>query len=192
MSWIPVIKIGIWNAWILMLYYPLNPLILIAIDKAVGTGDIFQKGGEVPHEKKAKRDYVIYLIITILLIIYSIFLPLKLGTVWFYAGLMIYLLGFVIFIITIFNIASTPKGKLFSGAAYRFSRHPGYLSMIIIHFGVGIASASWIFLLLSAIIMVLLNSSVIYEEQVCLEEFGEEYQVYMNRIPRWLGIPKSK
>ena len=192
MSWIPVFEIGIWNAWILMLYYPLNPLILIAIDKVVGTGDIFEKGGKVPQEKKAKRDYAIYMIITIILIIYSIFLPLQLGAVWFYTGLIIYLMGFVIFIITIFNIASTLKGKLFSGAAYRFSRHPAYLSMTIIHFGIGIASASWVFLLLSAIIMVLLNSSVIYEEQACLDEFGEEYRAYKNRTPRWIGIRKSK
>ena len=192
MSWLPVFKIGLWNAWILMLYFPLHPLIMIVVDKAVGTGDIFKKGGEVPQEQKEKRDYAIFLAITLLLIIYSIFLPLKLGTAWFYTGLTIYLAGLTIFIIAIANIAVTPEGQLFITGLYYYSRHPGYLSLMIINMGVGIASASWIFLLLSAIIMVLLNSSAIAEERACLEIFGDEYQAYMNKVPRWIGIPKSK
>jgi len=192
MSWIPVFKIGLWNAWILMLYFPLHPLIMIVIDKAFGTGNIFKKGGEVPQEKSEKRDYFLILAITLVLIIYSVFLPLKIGTAWIYTGLTIYLIGLVIFIIAIANIASTPEGQLFTKGLYKYSRHPGYLSYMTMNVGVGIASASWIFLLLSAIIIVLLNSGAIAEERACIDIFGDEYQAYMDKTPRWVGIPKSK
>jgi protein-S-isoprenylcysteine O-methyltransferase Ste14 len=29
------------------------------------------------------------------------------------------------------------------------------------------------------------------EEQGCLDSFGDEYKKYMERTPKWLGIPKS-
>ena len=192
MSWLPTFKIGLWNAWMLMLYFPLHPLIMIVVDKVVGTGEIFKKMGDVQYEKGEKRDYVIFMIVTILLIAYSIFLPLKLGTAWFYAGLSIYLVGLAIFLTAIVNVATTPPGQLFTKGLYHFSRHPMYIAVSIINVGVGVASASWIFLLLSVVIIVLYTSQVVAEERGCLETYGAEYQEYMNRTPRWIGIPKSR
>jgi hypothetical protein len=55
MSWVPAFKIGLWNAWILMLYWPLLQLIVTLVDKAVGTGQIMKKMGDVPLDKKEKR-----------------------------------------------------------------------------------------------------------------------------------------
>ena len=43
MSLTPVFEIGLWNAWILMLYFPLHPLLMILIDRLVGMGDIAKK-----------------------------------------------------------------------------------------------------------------------------------------------------
>jgi len=81
MSWIPAFQIGLWNAWILMLYFPLHPLIMIVVDKAIGTGEIFRKMGDVPYEKGEKRVFVIYMVVLLVLLAYSVFLPLELGTV---------------------------------------------------------------------------------------------------------------
>ena len=192
MSWFPIFEIGLWNAWILMLYFPLHPLIMIVVDKAVGTGEIFKKMGEVPYEKGEKRDYVISMVVMVILTIYSVFLPLKLGTAWFYAGLTVYLVGLAIFLTAIVNVATTTLGQLFTKGLYHFSRHPMYIALLIINVGVSIASASWIFLLLSVVIIVLYTSQVVAEERGCLETYGDEYQEYMNRTPRWIGIPKSR
>ena len=192
MSWLPTFKIGLWNAWILMLYFPLQSLIMIAVDKAVGTGDIYKKMGDLPYEKREKRVYMIYLVVIILLIAFSVFLPLKLGTIWFYAGLTIYLVGLAILLTAFVNVATTPMGQLFIKGLYHFSRHPLYLSGLIMNVGVGIASASWVFLLLSVVIMVLMDFQVVSEERGCLETYGDEYQEYLNKTPRWIGIPKSR
>jgi protein-S-isoprenylcysteine O-methyltransferase Ste14 len=192
MSWLPTFEIGLWNAWILMLYFPLHPLIMIAVDKVVGTGEIFKKMGDVPYEKGEKRDYVISMVVTLLLIAYSIFLPLKLGTAWFYAGLTVYLVGLAMLLTSIVNISTTPLGQLFTKGMYRYSRHPMMFSESITFVGVSVASASWIFLLLSVVIIILQTSQVVAEERGCLETYGDEYQEYMNRTPRWIGIPKSR
>jgi protein-S-isoprenylcysteine O-methyltransferase Ste14 len=161
------------------------------VDKAVGTGEIFKKMGDVPTEKREKRDNTIAMAILFLLFVYSIFLPLKVGTAWLYAGLPIWLIGLVIFLTAIVNAATTPMGQVFKKGMYRFSRHPLYASWLVIFMGVSVASASWIFFLIAVVYIILLNSQVDAEERGCLKTYGEEYREYMHRTPRWIGIPKS-
>lgn len=191
MSWVPVFKIGVWNAWILMLYVPLLTPILRVVDKAVGTSEMFKKlGGEVQYQPGEKKAYSLYMLVLLVLLAYSIFLPLKLGTVWLFIGLTIYLVGLVLLLASFFTVAATPVGKPFTLGIYRFSRHPGYLSMFITFLGVSVASASWVFLLLSIVSIILQIPSVIAEERACLELFGIEYQEYLNRTSKWIGFPK--
>ena len=190
MSLIPVFEIGVWNAWILTLYFPLHPLIMLLIDKLVGTGGMFQKMGSVLYNKAEKRIVSISMLMLLLVLIYSIFLPLKLGTPWFYVGLPIYLFGLVMFITAIVNIATTPLGEPFTNGVYRYSRHPMYFSGFFTFIGIGIATASCIFLLLSVVGIILETFIVIPEERFCLEKYGAAYRVYMNRTPRWIGGPK--
>ena len=57
--------------------------------------------------------------------------------------------------------------------------------------GVGIASASWVFLLLTAVLIFLWRFLAIAEERFCLEKYGESYLQFMNRTPRWIGIPEA-
>jgi len=191
MSLIPAFEIGVWNCWILMLYLPLHPLIMIAVDKLVGVGNINKKMGDVPYTRAEKKMFNSMVIFMLLACIYSIFLPLKLGTLWFYTGLPIYLIGLFMFILAIVNIAITPEGKPFTKGAYRYSRHPMAFWGNIMHLGVSIASASWVFLLFSVVVVILLHYLVIAEERGCLEYYGDFYREYMNRTPRWIGIPKS-
>ena len=190
MSLIPAFEIGVWNAWIFMLYLPLHPLLMILIDKAVGTGGIVQKMGSVPRNKSEKTIFSFSMALLFILLIYSIFLPLKLGTGWFYAGLAIYLLGVIMFIAGIVNVVTTPPGEPFTGGLYRFSRHPMTFFGFFTYIGTGIASASWVFLLLSVITILLEIFTVIPEERGCLELYGDSYRKYMDMTPRWIGLPK--
>jgi protein-S-isoprenylcysteine O-methyltransferase Ste14 len=174
-----------------MLYFPLHPLIMIVVDKAIGTGQIFRKMGDVPYEKGEKRVFVIYMVVLLVLLAYSVLLPLELGTVWFYAGLTTFLVGLVMFLTAIVNIATTPLDQPFTKGMYRYSRHPIYSSGFIIHVGVSVASASRVFLLLSIVTQALQASQAIAEERGCLATYGDEYREYLNRTPRWIGMPKS-
>jgi len=189
---IPVFEIGIWNAWILLLFLPLHPLIMMLIDKLVGTGDMFKKM-ETPA--LSKTDSIINIfgsyVLFFGLFIYSIFLPLQLGTAWFYVGLALCVLGVVTWIIAIVNIADIPLGEPWNKGLYRYSRHPMYLGLFLTLIGAGIASASWIFLLLSIVYIILCAILVSVEERFCLDKFGTLYREYMERTPRWIGLPKS-
>ena len=192
MSLIPAFEIGVWNAWILTLYIALHPLIMMLIDKLGGTGDIFKKM-ETPAFNKTESMINIFsnLVLLFGLLIYSIFLPLQLGTAWFYVGLALCVLGVVTWTIAIVNIADIPLGEPWNKGLYRYSRHPMTLAGYLILIGAGIASASWIFLLFSVVYIILSVIPTIAEERFCLEKFGTAYGEYINRTPRWLGLPKS-
>jgi protein-S-isoprenylcysteine O-methyltransferase Ste14 len=191
MSWLPALETGLWNAWILVFHPLLFPLIMIAMYMA-GIGEMWKKMGEVPYEKGEKRVFMISMVVVLLLLAYSVFLPLKVGTVWFYAGLATYLVGMALYLTAIVNIATTPLGKPFTKGIYRYSRHPMLISMPITFVGASIASASWILLLLSVVFIFLQTAEATAEERGCLETYGDEYQEYLNRTPRWIGMPKSR
>jgi protein-S-isoprenylcysteine O-methyltransferase Ste14 len=191
MAWVPELEIGLWNAWILTFHPLLFPLLMVVLDMA-GIGDIGKKMGEVPYEKSEKRAFMAFIVVMLLLIAYSVFLPLKLGTVWFYVGFTLYLVGLGLYLTAVVNIVTTPLGQPWTKGIYRYSRHPMTFSIAIAWTGASIASGSWILLLLSVIFLVLQKAEATAEERGCLETYGDEYQEYMNRTPRWIGIPKTR
>ncbi len=184
MSLVPAFSIGLWNAWLLMLYFPLTPLLLKLVDRAAGGGDLRRKMGEGSGEKSGSALYSLLMLLTIA---YSVFLPLKTGTAWLSIGLGVYAAGLALFVTALLNAAATPAGQLFTRGAYRYSRHPGYLSQILLQAGIGLACASWLFLLVSALLAGLLVMAALAEERYCLETFGQPYADYQRRTPRWLG-----
>jgi len=90
------------------------------------------------------------------------------------------------------NWANTPAGELVTRGLYRFSRHPGYVTEVLVLLGVSISSASWFFLLFPIIVGVGAVYFVRMEEAQCIGHYGNAYREYMNRTPRWIGIPESK
>jgi protein-S-isoprenylcysteine O-methyltransferase Ste14 len=186
MSGIPVFEIGVWNAWIFMLINFLPMPIIMRVHKGV-LEDSMKTYSEA-HRTVNRIEWLLW----ILAFVYSIFLPLRLGTIWFYVGLPIALLGTVTYVMVIVSFVTTPIGdKPITTGLYRYSRHPMYISQLVMLVGAGIASASWLFLLLT---IVYTGLGFIYagsEERICLQEYGDAYREYMERTPRWIGLPKS-
>jgi protein-S-isoprenylcysteine O-methyltransferase Ste14 len=187
MSATPAFEIGVWNAWIFIV-----PYLLVNFGLPFMTIDRKSTFWMWPSYTRLER---ICLLIGMLLMgdmwIYSIFLPLSTGTGWFYAGLFVYLLGWVFLVLAYLTFTTTPVDKPNTTGIYRLSRHPWYLGMLLIYIGTGIASASWVYLLLAlALFATYQNVFIIPEERFCLERFGDAYREYTNRTPRWIGLPK--
>jgi protein-S-isoprenylcysteine O-methyltransferase Ste14 len=186
MSIVPAFEIGLWNAWIFMVY---SILALVLANLIFNKYNFKVKGPQSQTEKKYRP---LWGILYFLIIIYTIFLPLKLGTIWFYIGLPICLLGLITYTITAVNMATTSlSDEPITKGLYRYSRHPMYITSSLFLLGVGIASASWLLLLFSIVSMILWVPLSISEENYCLEKYGNAYCEYMNKTPRWIGMPKS-
>ena len=192
MSLIPAFELGLWNAWIFMLYVVFLNIFPYVLSGWLNDKEVLRKlGTDMPLNKSEKRISNIISFLVFALIAYSVFVPLKLGTVWFFAGFFIYLLGAIIMAMAILNLITAAVDKPVTTGVYRFSRNPGYLGLFLVYCGTGIACISWVFLLFTAVFMLLLHISVVSEERFCLQKYGDAYQEYMDKTPRWIGIPRS-
>jgi protein-S-isoprenylcysteine O-methyltransferase Ste14 len=181
----PVFQIGVWNAWILMLGF-FSCFIVVSM-KFKMTDRVSDNS-----EDKIVINTVKFIApLTFLMVIYSIFLPMGRGTGWFLVGSAVFFLGLIIFTLSRIAVYKTLENEPFTGGVYRFSRHPIYISHFLVFFGIGIASASWLFLLLSVILLLLRRKIMIREEDLTLEKYGDSYDEYLQKTPRWIGMPKT-
>jgi protein-S-isoprenylcysteine O-methyltransferase Ste14 len=188
LSLIPAFELGLWNAWILII-----PIIVISFsDMRVTASRESGKAGDFQLTRKEKRIINAVFLPMVISWVYAVFLPLQRATVWLYSGLIVCLFGMVFTSVAIFNFATSPKVQVIVKGLYHFTRNPTYVGMILMQVGLGIACSSWLFLLLTVAMMILLNANLSAEERYCLYRFGNDYLKYKNRTPRWIGIPKSE
>jgi protein-S-isoprenylcysteine O-methyltransferase Ste14 len=190
MSLTPEFELGIWNAWILVLPMILSMIVVQSIFMKKRDGG-FKDESMIMNEKEKKIEKI-HTIVTFALIIYPMFLPLQLDTTWFYIGFIIYLVCMIFSLLGVYNFATTPKDKPVTKGIYRISRHPMYFFGFLTFIGIGITAASWLYLILAVAYIVFGNIVYKAEERVCLNKYGDTYREYMNRTPRWIGIPKSQ
>ena len=183
-----VVEIGIWNAWIFMSVFLFQMMIMIFAGKRIS------KRSHVPSEARRTtlEKYVGFIanLIWLVALGYSVFLPLFFGTIWFYTGFSIFILGTSLLFYSTSNFMTTPIEQMIQKGVYKFSRHPMYLATFFICLGSGIATSSWIFILLSVIMAVCFHYEALVEERYCLNIYKDTYQEYTNSVPRWIGIPK--
>ena len=190
MSLMPEFKVGLWNAWILMFIslLALPSFFLAAKRRVIPSQDeafnAFSKGN--------KLLFILSKFIFFVAAIYSIFLPLKLRTIWFYIGVPITIIGLTGMIGVIANWANTPPNAPITKGFYKYSRHPMYVTIFSIFLGVSIATASFLFALFLIVFSVGAIAFADFEEQGCFKQYGEPYREYAKKTPRWIGIPKSK
>jgi len=189
MSLIPEFELGLWNAWIFIIWFYLVPFLSMLGSKGKAALKRLNVSVPIQHEKLFN---VVSTAIMVAGIVYSIFLPLQLGTVWFFMGSVIFLIALVFSLSATFFVRTTPADKPFTKGPYRYSRHPIYVAETLICLSIAIASVSWVFLILTVMMGIFHLIYAPAEEQYCLKRYGKDYEEYMNRTPRWIGIPKSE
>lgn len=187
MSLIPEFELGLWNAWILVI--PM--LIIFFYTMRVTSVRESGEAGDFELTKKEKRIINAVFLSIVVSLIYAVFLPLQLGTTWLYIGLVIYLFGMAFMIIAVRNFASSPRDKVITKGLYSVTRNPEYIGLLLMQIGLGIACISWLYLLLTVMLLILLNANLSAEERYCFYRYGDNYRKYKNKTPRWIGIPKS-
>ena len=193
MSLTPAFEVGLWNAWILWVLQFLSMIIpnfFMSEESKIRTKRALQF---VPFNKKNEKILALstHVVIMPFSIIYSIFLPLQIGTVWFYIGLVILISSLVMSLMTTISFATTPVDKPVTSGIYRISRHPIYFSGFLLNLSIGIVCASWVIMLCAILWIVFFHFVVPTEESFLIGQYGDAYREYMNRTPRWIGIPKS-
>jgi protein-S-isoprenylcysteine O-methyltransferase Ste14 len=74
--------------------------------------------------------------------------------------------------------------RLVTTGPYARIRHPIYLALMGFLTGIALVTANWFFIVLLVVSIVVLALRIPKEEQMMVEDFGEEYKAYMQRTGR--------
>jgi protein-S-isoprenylcysteine O-methyltransferase Ste14 len=74
-----------------------------------------------------------------------------------------------------------------AGPYYRI-RHPIYTAMLGYGAGLALVTANWVFVVIALAMVAGLVARVPKEERMMIEEFGEQYRIYMRQTGRFLPI----
>lgn len=177
-------QIGWLNAWIPAFAMVLIQFVYMAIYKEGG-----KRATDISwYTAKDKLSGGISTLLQILLLLLSLFIPLKTATIWFWIGAAIYVLAFTLFVSSFASYVKAPKGEVITSGVYQWSRNPMYFFFIIGMIGVCVASASlWILLLLIPFV-IFTHLIILGEECYCEQTYGKPYLEYKSRTPRYFLI----
>jgi protein-S-isoprenylcysteine O-methyltransferase Ste14 len=142
------------------------------------------------YDRSDQRKYQILrrlfgLVLVILWLILVILTPLKIGDVVFMMGISMFSLGLIGFLIALVNFKNTPVDQPVTSGLYRISRHPQQLAVSVSFLGISIAIGSWLAFAFIVLGVIGAHYKILAEEEACLEQYGESYKDYMERIPRY-------
>jgi protein-S-isoprenylcysteine O-methyltransferase Ste14 len=89
------------------------------------------------------------------------------------------------------NLQLRQDHRLVTSGPYATIRHPLYTSMLIFEIGFALLTANWIFVAFAGLVTAGLWLRVPKEEQMMLEQFGEEYRGYMKHTHRFFPFGRQ-
>jgi protein-S-isoprenylcysteine O-methyltransferase Ste14 len=187
MNLVPEFQIGLLNTWLLTIPIFLSGILIVMTNKAAAKRARDMSG----YNEREKKIITLCMTPYYLFIIYSIFVPLKLGTIWFTAGFIIFIFCFIAQTNAYVIYRATPLDEPAMNGVYKISRNPQYFFNIIAFLGVAVAGMSWLMMLFVILYVIPQHLIIIQEEQFCLEKYGDSYREYMSKTPRYIGIVKT-
>jgi protein-S-isoprenylcysteine O-methyltransferase Ste14 len=174
-------KIGWLNGWLGTIPIILSMFILFILNKEAAKRAVNMSAYTI------KEKYLTFVSTLVFYgaVLYSIGLPLKFGTMWFYIGFAFYTSGATLYIISIINFTTTPLNEPIVRGVYKISRNPMYFFSELTLFGIGIGCASWLMILIVIVHATINHITVLAEEKYCSEKYGESYLEYMKNTPRY-------
>lgn len=179
MNIFPEISLSLYNAWVLsVIYIVISTGLLLLFPK-----HNISKFVKTPRIKYiTEANYIFYYGF----LIFSIFIPMKLESVSFYAGTGLLIVGLLLYTTATFYFAISEYDQPVTERIYKLSRHPVYVSFFIISIGISIAGASIILSIIAVLHFITSYFIAKKEEQQCIEMYGESYLNYMKKVRMFL------
>ena len=102
--------------------------------------------------------------------------------------------GLVIFILAFFSFGDSWRigidrktaGQLVTGGIFSVSRNPIYVAFDLIFIAVFLINGTWFFLIFAVLAILAVHMQTLREEKFLAQCYGEEYEQYRRRTPRYL------
>jgi protein-S-isoprenylcysteine O-methyltransferase Ste14 len=170
------------NGWLLLvIFFGIFGLIVLTSPKEV----IARLYEDEEWKKRGILLRITGLIGVLIFFILFILTPLKIGSIEFLIGIIIFSIGTVGMAIALLNFKNAPLGKPITSGLYRISRNPQMLTIYIAFLGICLAIGSGIELIILSISIIGGHFRILSEERKLLEQYGESYEAYKKKIPRY-------
>ena len=131
--------------------------------------------------------YWIYQLCTVVILLSLFWLKINVGHFCALClGLLLYLPGLCLCGASVVAFSTPDRQGLVTNGVYRWSRHPMYLSYLLIFLGMAALTRSLMLVFLILPFQLSARWIVRSEERWCLLEFGDTYRQYMERVRRWI------
>lgn len=182
MELMPTLQLGWFNGWIMLVSFYLVFVVLMLVFPRDVVAKLFSVSGWSREQKIISTIGKPFSLACVALIIFT---PLKIGQGVFVVGLGIFALGFIGMLVALFNFRNTPADQPVTRGLYRVSRNPQWVTLFAMLLGACIAIGSWTAVILLLIAAVFYHFRIRGEERACLARYGESYQDYLDRVPRY-------
>jgi len=139
-----------------------------------------------PTEGKERVAFYVYQMTILFLLIYLFFSRIKFNTIFNFIGLIIFLIGTILYIKSIIDFAKPQDNGINRNGLYKYSRNPMYVAFFLYFLGVSLLINSSLYFLILVIFQVSVHFLILSEERWCIEKFGSEYEEYMKDIRRYI------
>lgn len=140
-----------------------------------------------PMIGKERIAYYIYQLSNSIIIVYMLFLPIRINSLWLFSlGFVVYSIGLVICIFSIIAFAKPSTNGLNTNEIYHFSRNPMYISYFVIFVGWSLLMQSFLLFIMVLIFQISGHWVILAEERWCKEQFGDDYKQYIKQVKRYI------
>ncbi len=178
----PEIYLGIPNGWVLLvIFYTVFGILLLRFPKSV-VARLYDRSAWSMKQRVLSAIGKLFILSWFALVILT---PLKIGHIVFILGGAIYLLGLLGFVLSLLNFKDTLLDQPVTKGLYRISRNPQQVSILLSYLGISIAIGSWVAVFLITVGAFMGHIRVIAEERSCLQQYGDSFRQYIERVPRY-------
>lgn len=185
MEFFPIHSVSFFNLfWFPLAYGVISLLIMKKITK-----DSKKRILTFPkYKSKLSKFFSILFMIVFgkLIIVYSIFVPIKADSIYFYIGVVIYTVGICGSVYGMWIFSKADLTKPVTTGIYKYTRHPMQVMYYLSWIGLGLISGTWIIIIYAIIFPLLAIPSLIAQELDCIDKYGAEYIDYLKKTPRFL------
>jgi protein-S-isoprenylcysteine O-methyltransferase Ste14 len=182
MEFFPNLELSLLGGWWFILCVAiLQPTILLLMPKEVRSRLLDRSNFTRDQKILTGISKSLVLIFQVILI----FSPLAIGSIEFFVGMIIFLLGIVGEVTAVINFKMTPLHEPVTRGLYKYSRNPQETMLSIAFFGACFAVGSWFLIFLFGFSRIFNHFHILAQEQACLKEYGEGYREYMKEVPRY-------
>ena len=178
----PPITLTLLNGFLLII-----PLLIVHFGLPTKFGKALkEKVDYTPSVKGVEKiALIVYFVSITFLILSPIFSRIRYIGFLSIAGWILYGIGLIVFIISIFEFGKSGTGFTNTGI-YRYSRNPMYIGYFMIFLGISFLIGSWTYLVITFIYQIAIHFLILSEERWCVSTFGKEYLDYCEKVARYL------